>query len=208
MSFYHLEHRRFLTTTRQINILNNALREQYTPAEGIVFEPSRTNTRATKVVVWPHDWLCTARLDLDALVRQGRRATLSLTSTPLDTPNGAESIEESSPSIVSKSLRRKRAREAREALEMVSISGSGTPSDRLSTPMSGVGGFTPGGTSWGGKLSSKDDPNFYKISNDKYRGVAAVDWVGEGEMIVVERPVGDFMGELPAPFWTAGFGRA
>ncbi|ORX40916.1 quinon protein alcohol dehydrogenase-like superfamily [Kockovaella imperatae] len=152
MTFYNLDTNRFLSPTRQLNILNAALRDQYTPAQGISFEPCRSTPRAAKVVIWSHDWLCTARIDLEALSRQGKH---------------------------DESLRKKRAREAREALESVSSSSAGP-----------------------------DDPNFFKISLDRFRGLGGVDWLAEGEMIVVERQLGDFMGELPPAFWSGGYGRA
>ena len=105
-----------------------------------------------------------------------------------------------SPSDVSRSLRRKRAREAKEQLELVSASMSPSvmSSDRTGTPS----------FSQGRGPSSANDVNFFKISNDGFRGVAGVEWLGEGEMGVVERPYGDFAGELPMAFSSGGFGRS
>ena len=239
LTFYHIEHRRLLPPTSQIMTLNQALREQYTPAQGAIFEPIRSQPRSAKVVIWSHDWMCTARLDLEIIGRQaGKRGNALLQTTfglgsngsfpsvsdPSDpsipsVPSGTsstnlpESPSETSPSFVSRSLRRKRAREAREALELISQSGS---SERTGTPLSGglagLGGFAGLGVGVGAKVagqrSSKDDPEFYKISTDRFRSVAAVEWLKEGEMMVVERPMADFVGELPPAFWTAGFGRA
>ena len=106
-----------------------------------------------------------------------------------------------SPSDISRSLRRKRAREAREQLELVSasLSPSIQSSDRAGTPLSA----SPlrGG-------SSANDPDFYKFTNHGFRGIMGVEWLAEGEMMVVERPYSDFVGELPPAFFTGGFGRS
>lgn len=56
--------------------------------------------------------------------------------------------------------------------------------------------------------SSTEDPEFFKFTHDRFRAVGGIDWVGEGEMVVVERPMGDFAGELPAVFWTGRYGRS
>ena len=128
--------------------------------------------------------------------------------------NGTNGTEETSPSIVSKSLRRKRAREARDAREAVSESGS---SERFSTPLSTPttlpsGSLLGSGNSQSGLgavgKSSKSDPEFYKLVTDRFQAVGGVEWLGEGEVVVVERPFGDFVGQLPAQFWTGSFGRA
>ena len=181
LSFYAVENRRLLPHTQQIQTLNQALRAQYCPAQSAIFEPSRSSPRSAKLVIWSYDWLCTARLDLD-LVAQ--------------TPNRKGSLP-GSPSDVSRSLRRKRAREAREQLEWMSPSVHS--SDRTGTPTSLIQARGP---------SAANDPEFFTISNDAFRGVAAVDWLGEGEMAVVERPYGDYVGELPAAFRSGGFGRS
>lgn len=112
----------------------------------------------------------------------------------MDSPNAA--------STVSKSLRKKRAREAREQLELVSAS----PSVSGSTPSFGTSGFGYGQGQGGG--SSSDDPEFYKVTTDRFKAILGVGWLGEGELAVVERPLGDFLGELPAGFVVGTFGRS
>lgn len=195
LQFCHIEHRRLLPPTAQIDLLNTALSTQFTPVQSISFEPSRYNVRASRCVIWSHDWICSVQLDLELIGRlAGKKgnASLPLTRSLLESGEGPVNV---------KKERRKRAREAREALaEMVSLSGS---SDVPSTPMSSTGSI--GGL--GGTSSSKD-PNFFKVQEDRYRGVVGVDWFGEGEMVLVERPFGDFVGELPQAFWTGTFGRA
>jgi U3 small nucleolar RNA-associated protein 4 len=132
-----------------------------------------------------------------------------------------ESIISPSISVISKSLRKKRAREAKEALEAVSLSGS---SDRFSTPMSASLGPGPG------MRSSAGDPDFVKVwgGGGRFKNVIGVGWLGvneefeaqgdegaEGgdkgkkwELGVVERPWSDFVGELPAGFWEGRYGRS
>ena len=210
LTFYHIEHRRLLPPAPQLIILNQVLQSSYTPLQSITYEPSRSSHRSAKLVIWSHDWVCTARLDLEVIGRQaGKKGNEAIHTSSMD--SGVDS-----PGL-SKSLRKKRAREAREALELVSLSGS---SDRPSTPSGlpglndsfnglsngvghGVGQWSPGK-----EPSSATDPEFYKMSLDKFKSVACVEWFGEGEMVVVERPFGDFVGELPAAFWTGSFGRA
>jgi len=149
--------------------------------------------------LWSHDWLCSVQLDLEIIGRQaGKKGNAALTNSDSH-PGGASGkilglpIESpSSTDALSRSSRKKRAREAREALELVSISGSSDqPSLSIASPRA---------------KSSADDPEFYKLQNDAFRGVAGVDWFGPGEMVVVERPYGDFVGELPQAFWAGRFG--
>lgn len=152
-------------------------------------------------MIWSHDWLCSVTLDLELVGRlAGRKGNPSLSSlTP--SLNGDFDDAADGEGQPSRSVRRKRAREARDALaEMVSLSGS---SDVPGTPMS-----TSSAGGGAGHASSAKDPEFYKIQTDRYRGIAGVDWFGEGEMVLVERPYGDFVGELPQAFWTGSFGRS
>ena len=193
LQFYHIENRRLLPPTPQLATLNAALRTQFTPVQSISFEPLRTNTRASRVILWSHDWLCSVQLDLEIIGRQaGKKGNAALnsiseiSSTILGLPTESSNL--------SRTSRKKRAREAREALELVSISGS---SDQPSTPISAASPRIK---------SSADDPEFYKLQNDAFRGVTAVDWFGPGEMVVLERPYGDFVGELPQAFWAGRFG--
>ena len=163
------------------------------------------------MVIWSHDWLCSVQLDLEMIGNQAGKkgnAALPFSSLAEGSLSAASSVNGEGMSGLPRNIRRKRAREAREALELVSLSGS---SDQLSTP---IEGSTAGGAGsarassvvsaqgW----SSAKDPEFYKLQTDKFRGVAAVEWFGEGEMAVVERPFGDFVGELPPAFWSGRFG--
>ncbi|RSH87122.1 U3 small nucleolar RNA-associated protein [Saitozyma podzolica] len=221
LSFYHIEDRRLLPPTTQLVLLNQTLRDQHLPVQSASFEPSRSRPRNAKLIVWSHDWIATVRLDLDAIARFRNRNITDHNFSP------------SSPSDVSKSLRRKRAREAREQLEAVSAlsAGASTPSlldfsselgsvTRTGTPASaGTGTGTPASagtgtgstTTWNKMMaspSSADDPDFVKVTPNKFRSVAAVEWLQQGEMMVVERPLGDFEGELPPAFWTGRFGKS
>lgn len=212
LQFYHIEHRRLLPPSHQLATLNAALRTQFTPIQSMSFEPSRYNPRAARLVIWSHDWLCSVQLDLELIGRlAGKKGNAALRA--MDGHLGPEGLFESD-TLDSRSLRRKRAREAREALiESVSISGS---SDHPSTPAGGsVNGnassnAAPGvlGALLGRAASSANNREFYKIQADNYRGVCAVDWFGEGEMVLVERPFGDFVGELPQAFWAGSFGKS
>ena len=205
LQFYHIEHRRLLPPSDQLATLNAALRLQFTPLQSVAFEPSRYNSRSSRVVIWAHDWVCTAQLDLEIIGRlAGKKGNAALDGS---TGDGGEHL--------TKRLRKKRAREAREALELVSLSGSSdhrspiTPAASDSSKLLNGNGSVNGTTNGVGKgPSSANDPEFYKVVTDKFRAVAAVDWFAEGEMIVVERPYGDFVGELPQAFWAGSFGRS
>ncbi|KAK4684570.1 hypothetical protein P7C73_g5600, partial [Tremellales sp. Uapishka_1] len=179
LHFYHLEQKRLIPATPQLATLNAALRALHATVESTSFEPSRLNVRSSKVLIWSHEWLVTAKLDLEQISR-GNSTT---------NPTSA------------RSLRKKRAREAREQLEAVSLSSVSPSISSTSSVLKLLGG---NGIS---AKSSADDPEFYRISN-KFRAVAWVDWLGAEEMLVVERPVADFIGELPPAFWTGGFGRS
>lgn len=212
LSFYHIEDRRLLPPTTQLVLLNQTLRDQHLPVQSASFEPSRSSPRNAKLIVWSHDWIATVRLDLDAIARFRSR-----------NGHNPSHFSPSSPSDVSKSLRRKRAREAREQLEAVSAlsAGASTPSlvdfsselgsvTRTGTPAS-AGTGTGSTTTWNKMMaspSSADDPDFVKVTPNKFRSVAAVEWLKQGEMMVVERPLGDFEGELPPAFWTGRFGKS
>lgn len=214
LSFYHIEDRRLLPPTTQLVLLNQTLRDQHLPVQSASFEPCRSSPRNAKLIVWSHEWIATVRLDLDAIARFRNR----------NGHNNLNNISPSSPSDVSKSLRRKRAREAREQLEAVSAlsAGASTPSlldfssdlgsvTRTGTPASATGTGTGSTTTWNKTLaspSSADDPDFVKVIPNKFRSVAAVEWLNQGEMMVVERPLGDFEGELPPAFWTGRFGKS
>jgi U3 small nucleolar RNA-associated protein 4 len=193
LQFYHLDARKLTAPTPQIASLNSTLRGLHAAVEGASFEPSRSSPRSAKVVLFAHDWLATARLDLDLIARGhgGRRGS----------PASAASLDSPQP-LSSKSLRRKRAREAREQLvEASSASPSLASSDVPGSPTASLARtvLTP---------SSANDPEFLKIVTDRFRSVVAVDWLGEGELVLVERPYADFVTELPPAFWTGSYGRA
>lgn len=153
------------------------------------------------MVIWGFDWLATIRLDLELLLRR----------TPGHHAEGEGTSQ--------KALKKKRAREAREALEQT----ASTPmSISASVSVSGHSDASPSIPSMNGLIShlvgnpgdspkykrSSDDPEFVKIHGaETFSSISGVGWFGQGEMGVVERPWGDFVGELPGQFRTAGFGR-
>jgi len=196
LQFYHLDGRRLIAPTPQIATLNSTLRGLHACVEGAAFEPSRQSPRSAKIVLFAHDWLATARLDLDLIARgHGGRRSSSASLASLDSPEPA--------TLSSKSLRRKRAREAREQLvEAASVSPSLASSDIApGSPTASLARTVL-------QPSSANDPDFLKIVTDRFRSVVAVDWLGEGELMLVERPYADFVGELPPAFWTGSYGRA
>jgi U3 small nucleolar RNA-associated protein 4 len=168
-------------------------------------------------VLWGNEWVVTARLDLEGVGRMAGKRGNALLNTSTSNGDGNPQNGE-----ISKVSRKKRAREAREALEAISLSGS---SDRFSTPLSSTGpGITP---------SSANDPDFVKVwgGGGRFKGVIGVGWLAVGEdeadldlgmgddkgsgdeekkweLGIVERPWGDFVGELPAGFWEGRFGRS
>jgi U3 small nucleolar RNA-associated protein 4 len=187
LQFFHLDDRRLLPPTNQVQNLNNTLRGLHSAAHGAAWEPSRVAPRAARLVVWSGDWLASIRLDLDLVVRTKGRAgsaTPSVPGTPLD------------PS----SQKKKRAREAREAArEALEASSPGSLTPASPTMLLSQVLKTP---------SSANDPDFVKVATDRFRGVVGADWLADGELMLVERPYADFVGELPPAFWTGKYGRS
>lgn len=181
VGFYDLEARRLLPPSHQVVVLNQTLRGLHASVQGAAFEPSRSTPRAAKLALFAHDWLATARIDLDLVARAREPGALT-----------------------SKALRRKRAREAREALEASSASPSVTTGSVASDmPLSVV----PQPIRSKG-VSSANDADFVKVATDRFRAIVDVDWLGEGELMLVERPYADYVGELPPAFWTGSYGKA
>lgn len=193
IQFYHVDGRRLVTPTPQIIALNSTLRGLHAAVEGVAFEPSRSHPRSAKIVLYAHDWLATARLDLDLVARgSGGRRSSSASVASFDFPEP----------LSSNSLRRKRAREAREQLiELSSASPSLASSDVPGSPTASLARSVL-------QPSSANDPDFVKIVTDRFRSVVAVDWLAEGELLLVERPYADFVADLPPAFWTGSYGRA
>ncbi|WVQ86293.1 hypothetical protein IAT38_008462 [Cryptococcus sp. DSM 104549] len=196
ISFYHLEHRRLVPSTPQLTQLNSALTSLHTPVHGAVFEPrtsaaSSAASKVTKALVWGNDWLVTVNFDLEAVVRRRRGS---------ESPSVSVSLDGSSSTGLTRAMRKKRAREAREARENLS---SATPS--VIEAEHGASSSTAVGLNGGARTE-----DFYKIVKDRFKSVLGVGWLGEegGEVGVVERPWGDFAGELPGAFWSGGFGRS
>lgn len=181
VQFYDLEGRRLLPPSHQVTVLNQTLRGLHASVQGAAFEPSRATPRSAKLALFAHDWLATARIDLDLVARAREPGALT-----------------------SKALRRKRAREAREALEASSASPSVTTGSVASDmPLT----VHPQPIRSKGQ-SSANDADFIKVATDRFRAIVDVDWLAEGELMLVERPYADYVGELPPAFWTGSYGKA
>lgn len=188
VSFYHLDAKRLVPPPPQLISLNNTLRGLHAAVEGAAFEPSRATPRAAKLVLYAHDWLATVRLDLDLIARAARGRAGSQSPSVLSSLG-----EQSHPESLTRAMRRKRAREARDALEASSPSIEAPPSPFQAARK------TP---------SSAADPDFVKVATDRFRAICGAAWLGEGELALIERPYADFVGELPPAFWTGQYGRA
>ena len=227
----------------------------------------KVDGKNVRLVVWSQDWVCSARLDLDMVSKQGqtsrrRRARgvahvsaaantdalhngiATAPSAQLQPPVQSQAPATQVPGGVQRLSRKRRAqeaREARDALERSSLASSpstsavlpnggnvngtanGTssipPSPLASTPVNGHGRAyalpspSPAGSLANGVSgqahhpSSAQDPDFYRFTHDAFRSLAAVDWLGNGELMVVERPMGDFVRELPGAFFVGTYGR-
>lgn len=234
----------------------------------------KVDGKNVRLVVWSQDWVCSARLDLDMVSKQGqtsrrRRARGSAPAAAAAATDALQNGIATGPSAqpqpsaqsqgpdaqvpggvqrLSRKRRAQEAREARDALERSSLAsspstsaalpngGNGTangtssipPSPLASTPVNGHGhghayiipspspagslanGISASGHGHGGQAhhpSSAQDPDFYRFTHDAFRSLAAVDWLGNGEMMVVERPMGDFVRELPGAFFVGTYGR-
>lgn len=129
-----------------------------------------------KLVIWGNEFLLTARIDITDLNSR------ILTNKPLNLGTG-------------KNNRRKRAREAKEALER-----STTGSSERSTPL-------PLGLNH--NHHQEGEGEMVKIhGGEVFRNVIGASWLGTGELVVVERPYSDFVGELPPAFVSASYGRS
>lgn len=206
---YHLEKRRLLppNLNPQLSEINTALTARYLPALSACFEPlpsgsSSVNTNINKLVIWGHEYMLTCRIDIADLNSRLH------TNRPLSLGHGNGHGMESK-----KSSRRKRAREAKEALERSTTNSNSTPvhSDR-GTPFNGSSNMNMNmngtGIGGGGEGSNVDGEMVKYHGGESFRSIIGVGWFGAGEMGVVERPVGDFAGELPPAFFTASYGRS
>lgn len=205
LTVYNIEKRRLVPSNpgSQLMEINNGLRDRYLPALGGKMD-------GNKLVIWGHEFLLTARLDHGSLTN----------TVPAGAGGGARKD------------RRKRAREAREALER-----STSLSLSHSTPLDSPAPSTPV------SLSSSIGVEDYSVKihgTESFRGIIGVGWMsprphtpmdmgmgvrigmdgmgmisagrggkdGDGELVVVERPVGDFLADLPPVFAVASFGRS
>ena len=255
---------------------------------------AKADARNVKLVLWSNDWVCSARLDLEMIQKEGQRKrrggsanaaaaaaaaggtagpgsaggnkaksataagvkSAAVNGSATGTGSGVEGTEVSEPQgeRLSKAVRRKRAREAREARDAlerssiasspsvsVSVSGPGSTAGALvnghssipPSPLSAGTNLAPSSTSNGTgtgtgptqtspvvgstarqqayhhllNISSASDPDFYRFTHDAFRSLAAVEWMGKGEMMVVERPMRDFVGDLPGAFFVGTYGR-
>jgi U3 small nucleolar RNA-associated protein 4 len=204
ISTYSLDSRQLLPPTNTLAAINRAISTSFSPALGFSVEPSSgsstSRSRLTRIVIWAHDWLCTARVDMDTFRRRGD-------GSPGILGRGEESN-------LNKNLRRKRAREAREARDMVSasvsVSASGSVSPRIGEmgglvvnsvegdvdigkrsahtqgPRASMGSVSSGGSGGTGAgimspaLSQRKLEEGFKMDQDKFRGVMSVEWLGSG----------------------------
>ncbi|WWD20897.1 hypothetical protein CI109_105375 [Kwoniella shandongensis] len=201
LQFYHLDLRRLLPATQQLASLNSALSSLHSPVHGTTFEPisRRAGEKTSKTLIWGSDWLVTARLDLDAVAKlKSRRGS--------ESPSVSLSLDGSPVGGLSKAMRKKRAREAREQRTQID---SASPSVVDSSELHA------------NKTVPGEKEEFYKIVKDRFKSVLGVGWLaststststgtteGEVEVAVVERPWGDFVGDLPGAFWSGTFGRS
>jgi len=178
---YHIERRRLLppNLNSQLSEINVSLQGRYIPALGASFEPLSSSSHSSngsgvinKLVIWGNEFLLTARIDITDLNSR------ILSNKPFNQNNP--------------NTRRKRAREARDALER-----STTGSSERSTPLPLQNGL------------NGEEGGMVKVhGGEVFRSIIGADWLGSGEMVVVERPFADFVGELPPAFVSASYGRS
>ncbi|WVF67825.1 hypothetical protein IAT40_002586 [Kwoniella sp. CBS 6097] len=204
LQFYHLEHRRLLPPTPQLYDLHTSLASLHTPLHGVAFSPTRPVSAGkagyVKTLIWGSDWLVTVKLDLEGIAKvKGRRGSES-PSVSLSLDGHGPGSGSGSPGL-SKAMRKKRAREAREAKEQIE-------------------GLTSGAV-----LPATANDEDIKVIRDRFKGILGVGWLAadlsdgtvagagvnagtEYEIGVVERPWSDFAGDLPGAFWSGSFGRS
>jgi hypothetical protein len=155
------------------------------------------------LIIWGHEYLLTARIDISDL----NSRVLSNKPTQAIGGNGSGSGNNN---------RRKRAREAREALER-STTTTGTGSD-IGTPTNDVNSnidINNNSKSTSTSLlnltggNGDGDGEMVKIhGGESFRSIIGAGFFSFGEMLVVERPLSDYMGELPPAFVSASYGRS
>jgi len=145
-----------------------------------------------KLVIWGNEYLLTARIDahdLNSRVNTNRPHVINAKNT--------------NPS------RRKRAREARDALER-STTTTTTNSERGTPTVNGngnVNGVSHVHASGLGLIGEEGE--MVKVhGGESFRSIIGVGWLGAGELVVVEKPLSDFVGELPPAFVSASYGRS
>ncbi|WWC64991.1 uncharacterized protein I303_107605 [Kwoniella dejecticola CBS 10117] len=230
LQFYHLEHRKLLPPSGQILELHRHLSALHSPLAGITFLPSPTSTVTVtvagtiptiegekekgrvKTLIWGMDWLITLKMDLESMKRSSsgsnsnsRRLSdaSSLVGSVGEGINGIDSPVKQGMGMSGRALRKKRAREAKELRDSLG-----------STTTTPINGTTP---SIGGSRGAKDhdiegdgeQDGGIKVIKDKHKNILSVGSIGSSSEIgIVERPLVDYLGELPNAFWSGSYGRA
>ncbi|WVN86073.1 uncharacterized protein L203_101231 [Cryptococcus depauperatus CBS 7841] len=113
INFYHVERRRLLSRTPELEKLNSVLSALQTPMHGILWRTSNLSYEEGRALIWGGDYLVTIKIDLDLLMKTRKNLETSMAGL---TP----SID-----LEGKAGRRKRAREANVA--KLSTSASSLP---------------------------------------------------------------------------------
>ncbi|RXK37018.1 hypothetical protein M231_05725 [Tremella mesenterica] len=242
LEIYHPDSKSFLPSTKEVDHLNEVLKGQYLPVTGMVFSPTipshsvvtssqiptsqgktnddtGENDRLVKVVFWSGEWIVTARLDLDSIlrprekIRKRSRRRKAISSVV----NGVESyVEGNEPGErdgtggmnqidqvdrVSGKNGVEKIHGLGEIGEMVEKNAMKMSGERikLNTEFRCVVGV--------GWFSSSNDVNLMDEGNKLGEEVSRGERRKE-ELVIVERPWSDYANELPAVFFTGGFGRA
>lgn len=231
LTAYHIEKRRLLPVSpnSQLAEINMALRDRYLPSQGAGMD-------GNKLVIWGHEFLLTTRLDTGSLSHghgssTGTGAGVGGAGTGTGTGGGGGG------GGGARKDRRKRAREAREALERSTSLSISTPLDPTGSPapstphsVSVHSGSSSGGEDYSVKVhgtesfrsiigvgwmsplqdrgQSQDRVHVHRDITGMVHAGTSGHGEGEGEMVVVERPVGDFLADLPPAFVVASFGRS
>ncbi|EIW69257.1 hypothetical protein TREMEDRAFT_71590 [Tremella mesenterica DSM 1558] len=242
LEIYHPDSKSFLPSTKEVDHLNEVLKGQYLPVTGMVFSPTipshsvvtssqiptsqgktnddtGENDRLVKVVFWSGEWIVTARLDLDSILRPRekiRKRSRRRKAMPT-VVNGVESYDEGNEpgerdgtggmngidqvDRVSGKNGVEKIHGLGEIGEMVEKNAMKMSGERikLNTEFRCVVGV--------GWFSSSNDVHLMDEGNKLGEEVSRGERRRE-ELVIVERPWSDYANELPAVFFTGGFGRA
>nr|XP_019007732.1 uncharacterized protein I206_07366 [Kwoniella pini CBS 10737]OCF46513.1 hypothetical protein I206_07366 [Kwoniella pini CBS 10737] len=202
---YHLENRKLLPPSLQLYDLNKHLNNLHSPLNGITFSNQMNNDNKNKnkikTIIWGMDWLITLKIDFEELINNNnnnKRLSLGLGG------NEIEILNNNNININNKALKKKRAREAKELRDSLTLN------NNLNLIKQNQNGIQNGEEKEKEeKEEEEEEEGKIKVIKDKFKNILNVGWIfNKNELAIIERPLIDYISELPNAFWSGGYGRA